>query len=573
MSMVRLIPALALASLAACTEHAPGFDITNEAPDPTTSVEQTSTGVTSTAATTTDAITTDGVTTTAAATTGPAATSTGPDGPDTGSTSTGEPENAAPQVFAFSVEPAAIHEPGAVSLQLDASADVVDVDVWYGETLIATVSAVEFPYAFDVTSQSMCDGSQAFTVTVRDEEGLTATSLPAELFCQLPAPGSQVYTRTLEGAVSATGAAITLLPDGGVVAGGALDGRMMLWRLDAAGNPVAGWPKTIADWTLVADLDAKESGATTVAVDPTGAIVVAGYFKNGIAFRRYVAKLGDKGTLLWEDPGQVDGEEIMGLAVSSAGDVVTAGSRRTSPLDQPPRYDAMTWGYPDGYPYNATRWFKLFAKPATDPKPDDLNLDSERMRGVLALPNGNVLVFGERDYWNGDDNYPFTRTTMFQVSGDGDLVGETWTSFGSQYANDAALAGTLTNTGFAFTGWCRHKNQGVQQLCIQTFDVDGNLDQTYVEPWSTQTAGLGVAQDRMQRLVIAGYKSKPGELDAWIFASVGAGYPRAWEQPPLEQGAWDFATGVVCEAWGKCTWVGTTMINDHAAVVVSQRYP
>jgi hypothetical protein len=569
MLMLRMTLLLALASLVGCTEHSPGFDITNEAPDATTSAEQT--GASTTTDTTGAAATTDVVTTTA--TTGPAATSTGPDEPNPSASSTGEPENAAPKIFAFAVEPAAIHEPGAVSLKLDASADVVDVDVWYGETLIGTVPAAEFPYSFDVTSQSMCDGSQVFTATVRDAEGLTATSPPAELFCQLPAPGSQVYTRTLEGTASAIGTAITLLPDGGVLAGGALDGRMMLWRLDAAGNPVAGWPKTIADWTLVADLDAKESGATAVVVDSTGALVVAGYFKNGIAFRRYVAKLGDKGTLLWEDPGQVDGEEIMGLAVSSAGDVVTAGSRRTSPLDKPPLYDAVTWGYPDGYPYDAKRWFKTFAKPATDPTPDDLNLDSERMRGVLALPSGRFLVFGERDY--GDFDYQiYTRTTMFQVSGDGDLVGETWTSLGSQYANDAALAGTLTATGFAFTGWCRLKGPGAQQqLCVQTFDVDGKPGQIYVEPWPTQTAGLGVAQDRMQRLVIAGYKSKPGELDAWVFASIGAGYPPAWQQPPLEQGEWDFATGIVCEAWGKCTWVGTTMINDHAAVVVSQRYP
>ncbi|HEY0134405.1 MAG TPA: hypothetical protein VGB85_10005 [Nannocystis sp.] len=433
--------------------------------------------------------------------------------------------------------------------------------------------AAEFPYRFDVTSQSMCDGSQAFTATVRDAQGLTATSLPAELFCQLPAPGSQVYTRTLEGSASATGTAIALLPDGGVLAGGSLDGCMMLWRLDAAGDPVAGWPKTVADWTLVADLDAKESRATAVAVDPTGALIVAGYFKNGLAFRRYVAKLGDKGTLLWEDPGQVDGEEIMGLAVSPAGDIVTAGSLRTSPLDQPPLYDAMTWGYPDGYPYKAKRWEKLFTKPAADPQLDPDNQDSERMRGVLALPGGRFLAFGERDYSDDIKNL-YTRTTMFQVTGDGELVGETWTSLGSQYANDAALAGTLTDTGFALTGWCRFEGPGaLQQLCIEIFDVNGNLDQIYVEPWPTQTAGLGVAQDRMQRLVIAGYKSKPGDLDAWVFASLGAGYPRAWEQPPLEQGAWDFATGIVCEAWGKCTWVGTTTINGHAAVVVSQRYP
>ncbi len=570
MSMLRRSIALALASLSGCTEHSPGFDITNEAPDLTTSAEQASTGATTTAET----VTTTDASTTGPATTGPAATSTGPDEPGATSSSTGQPENPPPQVFAFSAEPAAIYEPGPVSLNLDASDDVVAVDVWYGETLIGTVSAADFPYSFDVTSQSICYGSQTFTATVRDAQGLTDTSPPAELFCQLPAPGSQVYTRTLEGVASATGTAITLLPDGGVLVGGALDGRMMLWRLDAAGNPVAGWPRTIADWTLVAELGSKESSATAVAVDPTGALVVVGHFKNGLAFRRYTAKLSDTGTLLWEDHGEIDGEELMGLAVSAAGDIVAAGSLRTSPLDESPAYDAVTWGYPDGYPYEAKRWSRSFIKPATDPKPDDFNKDSERLRGALALPNGRFLVFGERDYRDGDNNL-YTRTIMFQVSGENELFGETvWTSEGLQYVHEAALAGTLTAAGFAFTGWCRHDGPNdKRQTCIQTFDADGKPGQTYVEPWPTQTTGMAVAQDRMKRLVVAGHKTKPGETDVWVFASTGAGHPLAWEQPPLEQGAWDFATGVVCEGWGKCTWVGTTTINGQNAVVVSQRYP
>lgn len=83
----------------------------------------------------------------------------------------------------------------------------------------------------------------------RDAEGLTAESLPADLFCQLPAPGSEVYTRKLKRVSSAFGSAVALMPDGGVIVAGTLDGRMLLWRLDATGTPIAGWPKTIKDWT------------------------------------------------------------------------------------------------------------------------------------------------------------------------------------------------------------------------------------------------------------------------------------------------------------------------------------
>ena len=195
MLMLRLSLALALASLAGCTEHSPGFyNITDEAPDTTTSAASSfpeqSTGSdapTSEISTTSDAVTTGG--STAGASTEVADESI--------TDSTGEPENAKPEIYGFSASPTAIYKPGAVSLELDASADVIDVDVWYGATMLGTVPAAAFPYSFDVTSQSMCDGPQTFTVTVRDAEGLTAASPPADLFCQLPAPGSQVYTSPL----------------------------------------------------------------------------------------------------------------------------------------------------------------------------------------------------------------------------------------------------------------------------------------------------------------------------------------------------------------------------------------
>jgi hypothetical protein len=85
-------------------------------------------------------------------------------------TSTGEAENAAPQIFAFAASPDEIFEAGEVKLELEASDDVVEVDVWYGDVLLATVPVEAFPYSFDVTSQAVCEGSQSFTATVRDAE-------------------------------------------------------------------------------------------------------------------------------------------------------------------------------------------------------------------------------------------------------------------------------------------------------------------------------------------------------------------------------------------------------------------
>lgn len=557
---------LALASIlasASCTEHAPPFyNITDEAP----ATETTTAASFPATSTPPDPTTTD--TPSDAATTSTPSTSTTTEA-DTSSApgSSSAPENASPEIHSFTVDPAEIFEPGPVKLSLELSDDVATVELWHGATLLGTVAPAELPFTFDVTSQGTCQGSQTFTAVARDLEGLT-DSAPADpgLFCQLPAPGSEVYTSYLEGAI---GTAVALRPDGGVIAAGALDERMMLWRLDAAGGPVAGWPKTIEDWTLVFGLGAKDSGANAVAVDPTGAILVAGYYKNGIAFRRYVAKLSENGTLLWEDPGLVDGEEIMGLAVSPDGDVVAAGSLRTTPLDKDALYDAWIWGYPSDYPYGADRWARAYEFAETDP-PDPQNKHSERARAVLALPD-QFAVLAERDYF-GVDNNEYTRALVVRFSPSGEYLGQ-WTSDGAKYAHDTALAGTTTDNGFVIAGWCRHDAQGAtQQTCFRTFDANLAPDENWAEPWPFASSGLGVAHDREGRIVVAAYTSKPGQTDAWIFASHGAGSPLAWQQA-FDGGGWDFAASVVCEPWGRCTWVGTTEKNGTLSLVASQRYP
>lgn len=492
---------------------------------------------------------------------------------DTGeadTTSTGEAENAAPKIFAFAASPDEIFEAGAVQLELEASDDVVEVDVWYGAVLLATVPVAAFPYSFDVTSQTVCEGSQSFTATVRDAEGLTDT-VPADLYCQLPAPGAEVYTRILPGKSASGGSAVVSLPDGAAIVAGGLDGRMALWRLDPDGNVLQGWPKTIAAWTTTPGLAAKESTATAVGRDSTGAIVVAGTIKSGTTTRRYLAKLSDKGALLWEDAGLKDGEDIAGLAVSSTLDIVAAGSCRTSPLDQEPAYDACIWGYPKGYPKQAARWSDQFTQPDTDPFPDDFNVRSERARAVIAYPDGRFAVFGERDYK--DSEFALHTRSMAQRYSGGARDGALWTSPGLKVANDAVLAATVTASGVVATGWCRHKTpNAVQQLCVQEFDADGELIGFFLETSPTQAEGRGIAQDREHRTVISGYRTTPGQVDAWIFASRGADQPLAWSQT-YDGGGWDFATGVACDLWGHCTWVGSTTQDGALALVVSRRHP
>ena len=258
-----------------------------------------------------------------------------------GSSSTGTPADPPPQIFALIVEthndtPGQIFEAGEVQLALLASDDVAEVDILYGDTFVATLPIAAFPYTFDITSQTMCDGSRTFTAIVRDAKGQSDMDT-ADLYCQLPAPGSEEYTRPYPGVSGSGGAAIVSLLDGSAIVAGVLDGHMALWRLDPKGNVAAGWPKTLADWTMYPDLVVKESSAAAVSVDATGAIFVGGTIENGSTTWRYLAKLTDQGERIYEDPGFKDGEEISALATSATGDTLAAGSVRTS--DQPLAYD------------------------------------------------------------------------------------------------------------------------------------------------------------------------------------------------------------------------------------------
>ena len=516
----------------------------------------------------------------------PVHTVTGDDAGATGASSTDEPAstdtssdpqgtttnvvNEKPEIYGFKLSKNKMFAPGEVELLLDASDDVVEVDVWYGDTLLATRPIAAFPYIFDVTSQAMCNGIQAFTVTVRDDDGLTDTA-QAELLCQLPAPGSEVYTRHFPGTSASSGAAITSLPDGAVIVAGALDGRMALWRLDPDGDLQPNWPKTIAGWSL-SDAGDEESTATAIAQGDLGTIVVAGNIQSGITTRRYLAKLSDKGELLWEDPGLKDGEEIAALAVAATGEIAAAGSLRTSPIDQNPAYDSSTWVYPSGYhPSQGQVLPDVFGQPDTDPQPDDFNKFSERARAVVAREDGFV-VFGEREYRD-EGNKLYTRAMVQRYTSIGLREGALWTSPGLKFLHDAVLAATSTDTGFIAAGWCRHDVQNAaRQVCIQKFNLDGSWSGSYAEPFPTQAEARAVAEDREHKIVIGGFFSKPGQVDAWVLASRGADQTLAWSQK-YDDGGWDFATGVGCDLWGHCTWAGTTEIDGVQVLIVSQRQP
>ena len=144
---------------------------------------------------------------------------------------------------------------------------------------------------------------------------------------------------------------------------------------------------------------------------------------------------------------------------------------------------------------------------------------------------------------------------------------------GLKFKNDAVIAATITDKGFTAAGWCRHKPDGaIRQVCVQEFDADGLPVGIFAEPSPSQAEARAVALDRERKLVVGGFSTKPGQTDAWVFASLGADKPLAWSQT-YDASGWDFASGVACDLWGHCTWVGATAKDGKLTLVVSRRNP
>lgn len=260
-------------------------------------------------------------------------------------------------------------------------------------------------------------------------------------------------------------------------------------------------------------------------------------------------------------------------AVASTGEIAAAGAVCTNPDDQNPAFDSSTWVYPNGYdPSQGDVIPDVFGQPDTDPVPDEFNERSEHVRAVVAREDGGFVVFGEREYKDGN-NMVYSRATAQRYTSMGTRDGALWTSPGLKFLHDAALAATVTETGFVAAGWCRHDIDGApRQVCVQEFDEDGAPVGFFAETSPTLAEARAVAQDRELKIVLGGFLSKPGQTDAWVFASRGADQQLAWSQK-YNGGGWDFATGVGCDLWGRCTWVGSTIVDGALVLVVSQRQP
>ncbi len=473
-------------------------------------------------------------------------------GDTTAGDTTAAPVNEPPSV-ALALSPEAIGAAGPVQLSIEVSDHVVELDVVYRGEVVATLPPEAFPYAFEVTSQRKCNNQEALTVVARDGEGLVADDT-RELTCSLPASGSEAHQVLLPGKTSSMVHAVAVHGDG-FVAAGALDGRMVVWRVGPDLQISPGWPRTIANWTGIGGLAALDSSAISVAVDADENIIVAGNTTKNFVTSYYVVKLNAAGARLAEAQGGQH-EEAAGVVVTPDGLIVVVGSVKTS--QQPVSYDWRVWGHAGLG--NGPSWIDTLPV-GPDEKEDGTNQRSERARAVAVLNSEELLVVGERDYQGQKDSSPATRASWQRYGLGGERIGTPWTSpMETGVHSGANGVVVLSGDVFALTGWMRSKlGQAPQAM---SWRIQGGVLTDYRIAPVGLAEGRGLSRDREGNLVVASLMTNGGQLDAWSFAFAGWAAPKVWNAAPYgTPEGWDGYTAVTCTNWGYCLDGGFVTID------------
>jgi hypothetical protein len=423
-----------------------------------------------------------------------------------------------------------LSEAGPAELQLVASDDVVKVRLSLdGVELAKNLKPGDFPREWDALSAKDNGLAREFEVVVEDAEGLTAKATD-QLDVQLPQSGAEKcsFEDPSKGTVTSVISALKYTPDA-IIAVGTRDTdvglRLTVWKLGSDKCEVlAGWPRSIVDWTAKDTFAGMTSLGAAVDVDEAGNIIVAGNFVAGGKLQSYVARLTPDGARQWEKDGQV-GDEVTGVAAATAqfkNRVFVVGSQRTS--DVPVRTDGAIWVYiADGK--------SVFIQPPVILKapftPDELEVDaqnqrSEKVHAVVIEPGtGNAMAVGEREF-SPDGFSDYSRAFTVRIHPLGDVVGTPWTSKAeASLPHDAARSVAVCGDEFLAGGWTRDEPPDAKaQPMIFWVEADGTSTEHRPEPQLPSTQTQGIACDREGKIVSAGTRTA-GSPDAQVFTVLG----------------------------------------------------
>lgn len=527
----RALALVSLVGLTACP-NAPSFDNLNG----------TGTAIASetleTSATSEEPVPTTGV----FGTSGEPPTSSSDADPDDSSTThaTTSAQLAEPPTVKLTVSPAVVEAAGDLQLALEMSADVDQLEFYVDGVIQADYSKNKLPSTWPITSQAQCEQIKSFKVVVYDGDDLDGEDEQA-LTCLLPASGSEADKQQLPGATRSIVHALAVVEDG-FVAAGEMDDRMVVWRLDRDLNLRDKWPLFLGDWTAIAGLDDLESSATAIVVAADRTIVVAGNTSQNGTSTYYVARLTASGSRMAEVQGKPH-EEAAGVAVTADGVIVVAGSVKISNL---PTHDWRVWGYPELA--GAPAWTDTLPLGPGE-APDLKNERSERARGIAALPNGEVVVVGSREY-TPVGKPPFTRASWQRYTSVGARVGATWTSDSEVDMHDVANAVVaISEDAFAATGSRLWPGKLPQQV---SWRFDGGLLTWDRAESGVVAEGKAISRDGEGNLVVASVLTEDKQLDAWAFGFAGPQGLPLWAAPPYGGPGWDGYHAVACDRWGYC---------------------
>ncbi|MFY0531462.1 hypothetical protein [Nannocystis pusilla] len=341
-------------------------------------------------------------------------------------------------------------------------------------------------------------------------------------------------------------------------AGVALDGLQVLGvlrRFDKAGKwfgvPGA-WSKPHTTWTGIETLKPESLGPSALAVDAEGFIVLAGTAIMLGEPRMYVARFTGDGALVWEllhNPGT----EARGVGVMPDGTIYVTGAILTGKM--PESWDMATWVYG---PDKTAHGVDVFREEMFD----QLNILSERGRGVAVLKDGRVAVVGTRQIWDDNDPEPRSRGVVLLYEAHAIRVGE-WSSAGSLAKHDALLAVAATDDGLATCGYVQEEADQKTQFALRWFD--GALqEQTPRVVTSVGAASCNaVGYTREGRTIAGGSIAETGfGANAWIFAVEDAASPLdVYLKLDGPTHGDDHVTALACDY--TCVWTGSLQVGNQ----------